>query len=116
MIDDEVKMIVSEAHTEARRILLEKREVLEIVTRRLLEKEVMEGDELREILEGTHISDQNDKRDGHSRHAVDDVVIAAGDRGNRDHAGQYHHSPPQGRIDRHDTECGGHGTGNMSAG
>jgi cell division protease FtsH len=60
MIDDEVKIIVSEAHTEARRILLEKREVLEIVTRRLLEKEVMEGDELREILEGTHISDQNE--------------------------------------------------------
>jgi cell division protease FtsH len=59
MIDDEVKMIVTEAHNEARRILLEKREVLEIVTRRLLEKEVMEGDELRAILEGTHISDQN---------------------------------------------------------
>jgi cell division protease FtsH len=51
MIDDEVKMIVSDAHNEARRILLERRGVLETVTRRLLEKEVMEGDELREIVE-----------------------------------------------------------------
>jgi cell division protease FtsH len=59
LIDDEVKMIVNEAHNEARRILLEKRDVLEIVTRRLLDKEVMEGDELRQILEGTHISDDN---------------------------------------------------------
>jgi cell division protease FtsH len=59
MIDDEVKMIVSDAHNEARRILLEKREVLETVTRRLLDKEVMEGDELRAILEGTHISDHS---------------------------------------------------------
>ena len=31
---------------------MDKREVLETVTRRLLEKEVMEGDELRQILEG----------------------------------------------------------------
>ena len=53
-----MKMIVAEAHNEARRILLEKRDVLEIVTRRLLENEVMEGDELRAILEGHHISDQ----------------------------------------------------------
>ena len=51
VIDDEVKMIVTEAHNDARRILLDKRHLLEIVTRRLLEKEVMEGDELREIME-----------------------------------------------------------------
>jgi cell division protease FtsH len=58
VIDEEVKMIVTEAHNDARRILLDKRDVLEIVTRRLLEKEVMEGDELRAILDGTYISDQ----------------------------------------------------------
>ena len=46
-------MIVAEAHNEARRILLEKRDVLETVTRRLLENEVMEGDELRAILDGS---------------------------------------------------------------
>jgi cell division protease FtsH len=59
LIDDEVKLIVTEAHNEARRILLEKREILEVVTRRLLDKEVMEGDELRQILAGTYISDEN---------------------------------------------------------
>ncbi len=50
LIDDEVKQIITGAHNEARRILREQREALEAVTRRLLEKEVMEGDELREIM------------------------------------------------------------------
>jgi cell division protease FtsH len=50
MIDDEVKQLIAGAHNEARRILREHREVLERVTRRLLEKEVMEGDELRELM------------------------------------------------------------------
>ena len=36
---------------EARRILTSRRDKLEAVTRRLLEKEVMEGDELRQILD-----------------------------------------------------------------
>jgi cell division protease FtsH len=52
MIDEEVKMIVTEAHNEARRILMDKRDLLEKITRRLLDKEVMEGDELRAILDG----------------------------------------------------------------
>ena len=50
-IDAEVKQLVSQAHLEARRILGEQREILERVTRRLLEKEVMDGDELRAMLE-----------------------------------------------------------------
>jgi cell division protease FtsH len=50
LIDAEVKRIMSEAHVEARRILSEKRDLLETVTRRLLDIEVMEGDELRSIL------------------------------------------------------------------
>ncbi|MCC7179184.1 MAG: ATP-dependent zinc metalloprotease FtsH [Acidobacteria bacterium] len=50
LIDDEVKALVTGAHEAARRILREQRDMLERVTRRLLEKEVMEGDELREIL------------------------------------------------------------------
>jgi cell division protease FtsH len=57
LIDEEVKMLVSEAHNEARRILMEKRDLLEIVTRRLLDKEVMEGDELRAILAGQPSTD-----------------------------------------------------------
>jgi cell division protease FtsH len=54
-IDEEVKMIIAEAHNDARRILLDKRDLLDRVTRYLLEKEVMEGDELRAML-GAHSS------------------------------------------------------------
>ena len=50
MIDDEVKQIITGALNEARRVLRERRDILERVTRRLLDKEVMEGDELREIM------------------------------------------------------------------
>ena len=50
LIDAEVKRIMTDAHGEARRILGGHRDMLERVTRRLLEQEVMEGDELRTIL------------------------------------------------------------------
>jgi len=50
MIDAEIKRILTEAHDTARSILSTSREKLERVTRRLLEVEVMEGDELRQIL------------------------------------------------------------------
>ena len=50
LIDAEVKRIMTDAHGEARRILTEHRDELEGVTRRLLEIEVMEGDELRQML------------------------------------------------------------------
>jgi len=50
LIDSEVKQLVTFAHQEARRILKEQRDILERVTRRLLEKEVMEGDELRQMI------------------------------------------------------------------
>ena len=49
-IDEEVKQIVQGALNEARRVLRENRDVLERVTRFLLEKEVMEGDELRAMM------------------------------------------------------------------
>jgi len=51
LIDAEVKQLVTQAHQEARRILGEQRDMLERVTRRLLEKEVMEGQELRAMLD-----------------------------------------------------------------
>ena len=50
VIDEEVKAIVATALDEARRILRENRDLLERVTRHLLEKEVMEGDELRAMM------------------------------------------------------------------
>jgi cell division protease FtsH len=49
-IDAEIKRILSDAHSTARRILTENREKLERVTRRLLDVEVMEGEELRNLL------------------------------------------------------------------
>src|ERR671925_789030 len=50
LIDAEVKRIMTAVHSEARRILTERRDMLETVTRRLLEIEVMEGEELRRLM------------------------------------------------------------------
>jgi cell division protease FtsH len=49
-IDREVSSLVERAHTRAREILEQRRETLEKVAHVLLEKEVIEGDELREFL------------------------------------------------------------------
>jgi cell division protease FtsH len=49
-IDVEIKRILTDAHDTARRILTEHRGKLESVTHRLLEVEVMEGDELLRLL------------------------------------------------------------------
>jgi cell division protease FtsH len=49
-IDAEIKRLLADAHGVARRILTERRDKLEAVTRRLLDIEVMEGDELRTLL------------------------------------------------------------------
>jgi cell division protease FtsH len=51
-IDTEVRRIVNAAHQRARTILTEHRDTLDRVARRLLEKEVIEGEELREIVAG----------------------------------------------------------------
>jgi cell division protease FtsH len=47
----EIKRILTDAHNKAREVLSSNRDKLERVTRRLLEIEVMEGDELRRLLE-----------------------------------------------------------------
>jgi cell division protease FtsH len=49
-IDHEVRRIVRTAHEDARRLLTAHRALLERLTRRLLEREVMDGDELRALL------------------------------------------------------------------
>jgi cell division protease FtsH len=51
-IDAEIKRLLTEAHDKAREILSSHRGKLEDVARRLLEIEVMEGDELRRIIIG----------------------------------------------------------------
>src|SRR5438034_5726647 len=50
-IDAEIARILTEAHNTARRILTDKRDKLETITRRLLDIEVMEGEELRRLLD-----------------------------------------------------------------
>jgi cell division protease FtsH len=49
-IDSEVKRILTEAHDQARRILRERRQVLDELSERLLVKEVIESDELMELM------------------------------------------------------------------
>jgi cell division protease FtsH len=49
-IDAEVKKILQEAHSEARRVLEERRAVLDQLSERLLEKEVIEAEELKTII------------------------------------------------------------------
>lgn len=49
-IDQEVRSIIDESYDKAKSILTEYRENLEEITRRLLEKEALEGDELNELL------------------------------------------------------------------
>jgi len=49
-IDAEVKRILTAAHEEARRILRERRDVLDELSKRLLVKEVIEAEEFRELL------------------------------------------------------------------
>ena len=50
LIDSEVKRIMTDAHDEARELLTSRRDILERVTRRLLEIEVMEGAQLRDLM------------------------------------------------------------------
>jgi cell division protease FtsH len=50
VIDAEVKRIIETSERQARTILTERRGVLELLSNRLLEKEVIEGDELRAIV------------------------------------------------------------------
>ena len=50
VIDAEVKRIITSAEDAARRVLIEKRDILDTLSERLLEKEVVEGDELRDLL------------------------------------------------------------------
>src|SRR5436190_2193363 len=49
-IDFEVKGILTDAHNEARRVLRERRDILDQLSVLLLEKEVIEGDELRALI------------------------------------------------------------------
>ena len=49
-IDEEVEQILGNAHKRVRQILNDKREILEQLYRLLLEQEVVEGEQLRQIM------------------------------------------------------------------
>ena len=51
-IDDEVKLILEQAHETALRIIEEKRTTVEAVAARLLEKEVMDREEFLQLVDG----------------------------------------------------------------
>jgi cell division protease FtsH len=51
-IDQEIRRLVEEGHTEARRMLEERRGDLEILAKGLLEFETLSGDEIKDLLEG----------------------------------------------------------------
>jgi cell division protease FtsH len=55
-IDAEVKRLLDDAHDRARQVLADRRQLLEAVARTLLEKEVIEGDELRELIAQSEVS------------------------------------------------------------
>jgi cell division protease FtsH len=50
IIDEEVKMIVDEAHQRAKQVLIDNREKLEIIAQRLLEIETIDADEFIELI------------------------------------------------------------------
>lgn len=60
-IDNEVKRIIDESHMRVKSILGEKRELLEKVAKTLLEKETIDGGELRELIKGNTGETDNDK-------------------------------------------------------
>jgi cell division protease FtsH len=60
-IDNEVKRIVDESYQKVNTMLSEKRELLEKVAQTLLEKETIDGDELRALIKGNQGDDKDDK-------------------------------------------------------
>jgi hypothetical protein len=52
MIDSEIKRLVEEGYSEAKRILTKKRADLETLAKGLLESETLTGEEIKELLEG----------------------------------------------------------------
>jgi cell division protease FtsH len=50
LIDEEVKKIVDSAYSNAKRVLLENMEKLKLLSNSLLEKEVLDGEEVKRLL------------------------------------------------------------------
>ncbi|UUX52252.1 ATP-dependent zinc metalloprotease FtsH [Nisaea acidiphila] len=63
VIDEEIRRIVDEAYSDARRILTENHDELETLAKGLLEYETLSGDEIRALLAGESLHKEN-KEDG----------------------------------------------------
>jgi len=61
-IDNEVKSIIDESYKKVKKILSDNKELLEKVAQTLLEKESIDGEELRQLINGDKGGDQEDKR------------------------------------------------------
>jgi cell division protease FtsH len=53
-IDEEISRLIKEAHDRVREILTEKRDQLEVLSATLLEKETLQGEELKALLDHPH--------------------------------------------------------------
>ncbi len=77
LIDEEVRKVVLEGYKDAKRIVIEKREILEKLANALLEYEVLEGDDIYRLFNGKDISDKtkNKKEQKHSiKGQLDDEI------------------------------------------
>ena len=73
-IDGEVARIIDESYARAKEVLVDRREVLEKVVEVLFEKEIMEGEELRHLLNGEvvdRLPDAADEKQGDSETGPD---------------------------------------------
>jgi cell division protease FtsH len=73
VIDAEVRRLITTAEDRARRLLVERRDVLDVLSARLLEKEVVEGEELRQLLAA---SDDAERRADESIEQSTDRVVS----------------------------------------
>lgn len=61
-IDNEIKAIIDNAYKTTKEILMANKELLDSVAQRLLEKETIDGEELRKLIKGNSGEDDTDKQ------------------------------------------------------
>lgn len=72
LIDAEVKRIIDAAYSKTKKLLIEKRDKLEALTQRLLEKEVLDKKEIEEILGIKPVTEENGQN-GSKKHVEHDI-------------------------------------------
>jgi len=77
-IDAEIARLVEEAHERARKMLTDKREQLEIVSRRLLEQETLTADELRQLVGEEVAAGEDEDLDSPDNSAYGEAALGHG--------------------------------------